>query len=866
VADLSKVIEIIFEGTDSLGPTLTTLTSSTNQLATAVEGATAPIADFTNSLLKWEAVMVAVSAAALGFAINEAAKMEEALLDLQKVMGEDEGAATDYQDAIEDLALAHGENGVAAVQMAADLKQAGYSMEEILGPSGMLDLSLRAVKISELEAGEAAEWMARTLAAWGAPLTEAERLLDTVNYTSDVSTVSFEELAVAMQSVGPVASAAGFSFEELEAMMVPVISSLGSGEEAATAISAVFSTLINPVGMAADAFKELGIPLTDASGGFTTVREKLDALVAIWPTLTEEEQLYYSRLIAGKEHVDAFIKVMESFSGELTASQIATEASGSSLKEWEVRVEAANTKAAQAVESLRQMVEAIGSQFLANFSSGAEAVTALGQAMESVVEGGGLEPLFEALRPLFAEFTAALEQIAANLPAAFQLVDFDPLIAAIGNLTGAFGELFAGIDLSTPEGLAKAIQVLVDAFAGLINITAGIADTYIVPFAEALLAATDAGGNLNPEIQEAIGQFLGFSTSINTVLNVGAPLVGILTNLGLAYLVFQAPIHTVVAAAGTAIAGLGSAAAVASPVLTALGAVWLGWSLSDTVTDMLGLTDAIDREGAAAKEAQSSNDELAQAYAEITERTGVVVTSTEDLNNAIEQNLLVYDEQLGTYVRVEEQLIDMGTATEQAATQTETLTGAAQTTSTAVEVLRGASSTATSDILRLGVGMSSTAGEADKVAGELNKVSYEANKLPEEIKLELDATSIQANTQVATESLQSLSSTIESTGALLDTLFGLLIQNPDSPYIDKILEQIETENDLREQAFELQKQMIEAYVQWLEARTEALNSGEALIQIDGGNLQPHLEAFMWEILSAIQVRVNEEGLELLVGL
>jgi hypothetical protein len=113
---------------------------------------------------------------------------------------------------------------------------------------------------------------------------------------------------------------------------------------------------------------------------------------------------------------------MESFSGELTANQIATNASGSSLKEWEVRVESANVKAAQAVESLRQMVEAIGSQFLANFSSGAEAVTALGQVMEGVVEGGGLEPLFNALRPLFAEFTATLQQIAANLPAAFEQV------------------------------------------------------------------------------------------------------------------------------------------------------------------------------------------------------------------------------------------------------------------------------------------------------------------------------------------------------------------------------------------------------------------------------------------------------------
>ena len=34
---------------------------------------------------------------------------------------------------------------------------------------------------------------------------------------------------------------------------------------------------------------------------------------------------------------------------------------------------------------------------------------------------------------------------------------------------------------------------------------------------------------------------------------------------------------------------------------------------------------------------------------------------------------------------------------------------------------------------------------------------------------------------------------------------------------------------------------------------------------NGDGLQPHLEAFMWEILEAIQVRVNADGYEMLLG-
>ena len=44
-----------------------------------------------------------------------------------------------------------------------------------------------------------------------------------------------------------------------------------------------------------------------------------------------------------------------------------------------------------------------------------------------------------------------------------------------------------------------------------------------------------------------------------------------------------------------------------------------------------------------------------------------------------------------------------------------------------------------------------------------------------------------------------------------------------------------------------------------------MESGDALIKIDGAGLQPHLEAFMWEILRTIQTRVNRDGLAMLLG-
>ena len=65
---------------------------------------------------------------------------------------------------------------------------------------------------------------------------------------------------------------------------------------------------------------------------------------------------------------------------------------------------------------------------------------------------------------------------------------------------------------------------------------------------------------------------------------------------------------------------------------------------------------------------------------------------------------------------------------------------------------------------------------------------------------------------------------------------------------------------------ELQKKLTEAEIDYTKAKTRQLSNGDALIKVDGSGLQPHLEAFMFEILQQIQMRVNADGEEMLLGL
>jgi hypothetical protein len=135
-----------------------------------------------------------------------------------------------------------------------------------------------------------------------------------------------------------------------------------------------------------------------------------------------------------------------------------------------------------------------------------------------------------------------------------------------------------------------------------------------------------------------------------------------------------------------------------------------------------------------------------------------------------------------------------------------------------------------------------------------------------EAKVTLDVAQIEADTRRIEAAFESLNVGIQSTGEVLQTLFSLWAEFDGTAFQRSKLESyIEREYKLREQQFELQKSLIESEIALNYERAASLARGDALITVDGAGLQPHLEAFMWEILRAIQTRVNEDGFEMLLG-
>ena len=179
----------------------------------------------------------------------------------------------------------------------------------------------------------------------------------------------------------------------------------------------------------------------------------------------------------------------------------------------------------------------------------------------------------------------------------------------------------------------------------------------------------------------------------------------------------------------------------------------------------------------------------------------------------------------------------------------------------------------TEKVKEQGKAVENTEEKTRKAEETLRAYSLEIQKLAsnERIKnieatVTLKVADLEANTKRVQAAFESITATVTDTGKSIGDLFGLFKDNSLSfSQLSLIRDQIDKENVRRDNALKLQGDLTRAQIDKMKAETDAISKGDALIKIDGANLQPHLEAFMWEILRTIQVRVNQDGLKLLLG-
>jgi len=155
-----------------------------------------------------------------------------------------------------------------------------------------------------------------------------------------------------------------------------------------------------------------------------------------------------------------------------------------------------------------------------------------------------------------------------------------------------------------------------------------------------------------------------------------------------------------------------------------------------------------------------------------------------------------------------------------------------------------------------------------------SKQTFELVKTNMEWTAKVDIEKVKASAEILKAAFDSAGKSVEATAdasaSMVDNLTTLLtsdkwISESEKSWVQKMArDQLE----LQKKALENQAKLTEAEVRNLDAKTERIKNldKEALIKVDGDGLKPHLEAMMWEVFEAIQIRATQEGIDkLLLG-
>lgn len=507
---------------------------------------------------------------------------------------------------------------------------------------------------------------------------------------------------------------------------------------------------------------------------------------------------------------------------------------------------------------------------------------------------------------IFGQVQQTLETVAKNLPAALEGADFSGFKRGIDLVLGSISSLFNNIDLTTVEGLKTLIEASGAAFLGLSTYVKGVIDAF-KPLFDTLISVGMGTSSANLSFLEFAGNMSGIATQINVLLPVLTTLLGVLTvKQGFGLVAGLAEVGPAIAAASAAAAGgiglLGTAGlagafglagyqagSVLAPAIDNVISKATGskTSLGGFIYDLINGAEEAKKLGLGATDAAGGIAKIGDAAKGAGALNGVakdiqgVKDGTEGLSQATDTSA--------------EGILRMVNAAEKAGTSQAALSGSIKDTSKYAletvpifDALTGKISgyeqqlvKSSKGTIELGKNAASTGTSISKTAAETAKAEEAQKKWNEQVakmnfeeKLKLidqqtkiTTANIEADAKRTVAAFESISVSVESTGKLIGDLTGQFKDFDKIGSTDQsiIRDQIELENKRRQQALDLQTKLTEAQVAQMKAQTNALIKGDGLIKIDGAGLKPHLEAFMFEILRTIQVKVNKDGLKLLLG-
>jgi len=602
MADTEKIIKIIFEGVNNVSGVVSDMRTA------FVDNIQKPLAAISDSVIDLDKKLALLAAGGLAYSFHEAVKLESAVVGLDKVLSEQEQKLLpNLVSRMEEFGGAFGQTTAEAVNSAAEFRKASFELEASAHLAELASKLVIGASEANFQMGRSTETLISILKGFRVAeediVNESIHFADVFNKFADEYATTVGELTNGLTILAPISESLGFSFDEMAGFLIPVVEVFGSGSESANGLKTSLLSLADPTSELTKTLSAYGIELKKANGEQKNVKEILDELLPVYNGLSKAQQVQIASMIAGKDQAAKFTALLNGMETALNATAIAaTEAGGSLDKELARGLGTAEVQIQRAIASFRDLAAQIGAQFKDAGKNTIEGATEINLALKSLVREGAFDDILNLVEDAGNELGDLLKEIAKNLPDAFEDVDFGGLVASLEEFKSVVLSTF-DIDISTTEGLAEAIQLVVNAFESLVNVSTGIYDAF-KPYIEGIIEAIQKSDELSAQSERTFGKIAGIAGLMG---EIGVALGGVVTALNQAGISIEGIFDILAGSSKTVINFIQSIfdAFLKSILLIADKVLGLA-ELIDKINPFEGLSDKI-------KNARQSLDELSEA-------------------------------------------------------------------------------------------------------------------------------------------------------------------------------------------------------------------------------------------------------------
>jgi TP901 family phage tail tape measure protein len=822
MAAIGTAVNIIFSAVDETGGTISRIGGEIADFSDQVGGALEPFDNLADKVKLANAAIVGMGLALGGAALIKAGEFGDQINEIGTLFGgtkeQIDGFAADVQtyaststqslESINGAIYSSISAGVAYGDSLAFLAEA-----EQLAIAGKADLNSTSVALIS------------TLNAYGESTDQASKYSDTLFQTVKLGQTTLPELAAGLAQVTGIAAGAGVPFDDLSAAVAALTAYGLPTSQAITGIKAAISNIIKPASDARLAAEELGIQFDSGalqSRGFAGVLD--DVYKATGGNVGQ-----MGRFFGSVEGLNVALSLGSDTAGKYAgAIDGMANSAGSTNAAFSLMKDNFSIVVQQIQNSVDLLLVSIGDPLKDEFGDLAGAFRDVFKNLKISVDDGAFAPIFAVLGDVENDLTAFLSRLAQNIPSALASVDWTKFTNGIRALSDGIGGMFEGLDLSTPEGLGAAIQMVADAAGNMLAQGGGIADAWGDVITNVILPAIEAFAKMSTEMSRNTGEALGWADALSMITDVvggvGKGLEAVGDGLSLLSAAFFAAIFKsmipAVSAFGTAM--LTKAGPIGALLLLAevLGKFTVGEGPIEMAGKALLKMAGYGKDSAA----EISNLEKASASgaAEVKNLSDTAKKSGQAIAAGLEPVSSSSDKFAQSFTKVGD-----------------------------------SARLSAKDLLSV----AKAAGDTEqKLAGI---ASNERIKLVES-RIKLNIADVEANSKIAISLIDSIGKSYEANGDVISNIMGETLDWMD-PMDRAKMSLADMANARMNELHAKQMELVAAQIEYMRAKVTAMEDGNPLVTIQADGLKPHLEAFMWEILGAIQVQMAYDGGDMLVG-